>query len=97
MLRQWFKWWIALAQAEEEAGIIPKGVAEAITEVSNVEDYDLDQMREEIEETTHPCIPMIWQIEKRAKDGLGKYVHWGATLQDMTDTTFILQMKETYE
>lgn len=97
MLKNWFKFWVALAQAEEEMGIVPKGTAAAIDAVSDVSTYDLEEMRLKIEETTHPCIPLIWEIEKRAKDGLGKWVHWGATLQDMTDTAFILAMKETAE
>jgi 3-carboxy-cis,cis-muconate cycloisomerase len=97
MLSNWFKFWVALAKAEEEQGIVPEGTADAINAVSDISTYDLDKMRAEIEETTHPCIPLIWEIEKRAKDGLGKYVHWGATLQDMTDTAFILAMKETAE
>jgi 3-carboxy-cis,cis-muconate cycloisomerase len=93
MLRQWFKFWVALAQAEEELGIVPKGTAAAIEKCNDIDSYDLEAMRLKIEETTHPCIPMLWEIQKREE--LGKFAHWGATLQDMTDTTFILQIKET--
>jgi len=97
MIRNWIKYWVALAQAEEEQGIVPKGTAEAIREVSDPKLYDFNLLRQQMEETTHPCIPLIWQIEKKAKNGLGKWVHWGATLQDMSDTAFIMSMKETAE
>ncbi len=94
MLAKWLEYWAALAQAEEEFGIIPNGVSAAIRNVK-VSDFDLDLMHEKIMESTHPCIPAIWQLEKICPNGLGKWVHWGATLQDLTDTTFVLQMRET--
>lgn len=95
MIRNWLKYWSALAQAEEEQGIVPKGTAEAIAEVSDPHLYDFDLLRQKMEETTHPCLPLKWEVEKKAKNGLGKWVHWGATLQDMSDTAFIMAMKET--
>lgn len=94
MLAKWLEYWAALAQAEEEMGIVPNGVSAALRNVK-VSDFDLEALREKIEETTHPCIPAIWQLEKICPDGLGKWTHWGATLQDLTDTTFVLQMRES--
>ncbi len=94
MLNKWFEYWAALAQAEEEQGIIPEGVADEIRNKGKVQNFDLKQIRLKIEETTHPCIPVLWELEEITKDGLGKWAHWGATLQDLTDTTFSLLLKE---
>lgn len=94
MLSKWFEYWTALAQAEEELGIIPIGVADEILAKGKVENFDFNKIRSKIEETTHPCIPVLWELEKITKDGLGKWAHWGATLQDLTDTTFSLLLKE---
>ena len=95
MLTKWFEFWAALAQAEEEMGIVPSGTSAEIRKKGKVENLDLDKIREKIEETTHPCIPVIWEMEKLCDNGLGKWIHWGATLQDLTDTTFVLQMRES--
>lgn len=75
MLAKWLEYWAALAQAEEEFGIVPNGVSAAIRNVK-VSDFDLDLMHDKIMESTHPCIPAIWQLEKICPNGLGKWVHW---------------------
>ena len=43
MLAKWLEYWAALAQAEEEFGIVPNGVSAAIRNVK-VSDFDLDLM-----------------------------------------------------
>ena len=95
MLTKWFEFWGALAQAEEEMDIVPAGTAAELRKWGKVEYFDLDEIREQIEETTHPCIPVIWKLEKLCANGLGKWTHWGATLQDLTDTAFVLQTRES--
>ena len=95
MLMKWFEFWGALAQAEEEMDIVPAGTAAEIRKWSDVKNFDLDELREQIETTTHPCIPVLWRFEKLCANDLGKWIHWGATLQDCTDTGFVLMIKDT--
>lgn len=94
-LTQWYKFWWALAQAEEEQGIVPKGTADEIKKKGKVENFDLEKLRLEIERTTHPVVPVYAALADICDNDAGKYIHWGATTQDVCDTGSILQMKET--
>ena len=40
---------------------------------------------------------MVTQINQLCRDGLGEYVHWGATTQDITDTATVLQIREALD
>ncbi len=96
-INTWCKFWAALAQAQEEQGIIPKGVAEQIRKYGKAENFDFAWLEEKIIETNHPCIPAIWALEKMCENDLGKWTHWGATLQDLLDTSYSLGLKEMSE
>ena len=39
-------------------------------------------------------LPVVSQLVKLCKDGLGEWCHWGATTQDITDTATIMQIRE---
>ena len=39
-------------------------------------------------------LPVVQQLVKLCKDGLGEWSHWGATTQDITDTATVLQIRE---
>ena len=43
MLTKWFEFWAALAQAEEEMGIVPSGTSAEIRKKGKVENLDLDK------------------------------------------------------
>ena len=44
------------------------------------------------------AIPLVKQLTARVKQidrrGCGRYVHWGATSQDIIDTALVLQLRE---
>jgi adenylosuccinate lyase len=86
----------ALARAEAEAGVIPKWAAEEITQKATISQLDLDRLEELISDTGHPAMSLIgaW---KQAFDEAGEYIHWGATTQDILDTTMVLQVREALE
>ena len=86
----------ALARAEADAGVIPEWAAEAITEKATIEHLDIDRLETLIGETGHPAMSIIgaW---KPAFDDAGEYIHWGATTQDILDTTMVLQAREALE
>ncbi len=39
-------------------------------------------------------LPVVAQLVKLCKGGLGEWCHWGATTQDITDTATIMQIRE---
>lgn len=97
-VQKWLDVEAALARAEASLGIIPAEAAEDITRAADVEQYDLDAMRDEMARTSHPIVPLVRAManacEKLGAKQAGEYVHWGATTQDIMDTGLVLQMKD---
>ncbi len=45
----------------------------------------------------YPVLPVVQQLVKLCKDGLGEWCHWGATTQDITDTATVMQIREALD
>ena len=75
---------VALARAEARCGVIPSAAAEEIAAKCNVAGLDFDVLRQETEIVGYPILPLVHQLVKQCGDA-GRYVHWGATTQDIMD------------
>ena len=84
---------IALAKAEAKCGVIPVEAAEAIARQANASTLDFDLLREETDNVGYPILPLVHQIARQCGEA-GRYVHWGATTQDIMDTAVVLQLRE---
>jgi 3-carboxy-cis,cis-muconate cycloisomerase len=83
-----------LARAQAKLGIIPKEAADEIVRHCSADKIDMAKLREATERIGYPVLPVVQQLVKLCKDGLGEWCHWGATTQDVTDTATVLQIKE---
>ena len=83
----------ALARAEATAGLIPANAAEEITKRASLEYVDKDRIEELVSETGHTAMSIIGAWKESFGDA-GEYIHWGATTQDILDTTVVLQLRE---
>jgi 3-carboxy-cis,cis-muconate cycloisomerase len=84
---------IALARTEARCGVIPADAAEAIAQRCDVAALDLDLIRQETDNVGYPILPLVHQLVKQCGEA-GRYLHWGATTQDIMDTAVVLQMRE---
>src|SRR6185312_7000386 len=84
---------IALARAEARCGVIPAEAAEEITAKCDVAALDFDLLRHETDIVGYPILPLVHQLVKQCGEA-GRYVHWGATTQDIMDTAVVLQIRE---
>jgi len=82
---------VALAKAEARVGVIPAEAAEVIARESRIDRIDFDHMRAETDIVGYPILPLVHQLVEMCGDA-GRYVHWGATTQDIMDTAVVLQM-----
>jgi 3-carboxy-cis,cis-muconate cycloisomerase len=87
----------ALARAQGRLGVIPAEAATAITQAAQPladgrEAFDLARLKKETETVGYPILPLVRQLAERAGDA-GRYVHWGATTQDIMDTAAVLQIR----
>jgi 3-carboxy-cis,cis-muconate cycloisomerase len=84
---------IALAKAEAKCGVIPVEAADIIAKQANGSTLDLDVLREETDNVGYPILPLVHQLARQCGEA-GRYVHWGATTQDIMDTAVVLQLRE---
>jgi 3-carboxy-cis,cis-muconate cycloisomerase len=87
---------IALARAQARTGVIPPEAAEAIARESRIERLDFGLMRDETNNVGYPILPLVHQLAQMCGDA-GRYVHWGATTQDIMDTAVSLQVRDALE
>ncbi len=86
----------ALARAEARAGIIPSAAADAIQSVAKAENFDIAELPVETLRAGTPGIPLSKALTAKVRAvsaEAARFVHWGATSQDVADTALILLLK----
>lgn len=87
-----------LAKAQAELGIIPNEAAEIISLSCNIDYIDISKLKTDIKLGGNVVIPLVKQLTKIIKSSnfeASKYIHLGATSQDILDTSYILTIKKT--
>jgi 3-carboxy-cis,cis-muconate cycloisomerase len=84
---------VAIAAAEARAGVIPKEAAAAIKRLARADAIDLVKLKAETDNVGYPIVGIVHQLAKQCGEA-GRYVHWGATTQDVMDTATVLQIRE---
>jgi adenylosuccinate lyase len=95
-LQQWYDFEAALALEQAALGIIPQAAADEIAAKARVENVDLGAIASDTRVVKHPLVPAVRALQKACKDGLGEYVHFGPTSQDVYDTGMVLQVKQAH-
>ncbi|MFH1055193.1 MAG: adenylosuccinate lyase [Candidatus Altiarchaeota archaeon] len=83
----------ALARAHARVGDIPKKDGNVITLKANVKHVKLEAVKEIEAEINHDVMAVVKALSKECGYS-GKYVHLGATSNDITDTALALQLKD---
>ncbi|MGR3978685.1 3-carboxy-cis,cis-muconate cycloisomerase [Acinetobacter sp. 1207_04] len=89
---------VALAKAQAQVGIIPESAAIAISQITHtaINQIDFDALAIATGLAGNIAIPFVKQltaIVKQSDVDAARYVHWGATSQDILDTACILQCR----
>ena len=82
----------ALARAQARLGMIPADAAAEITARADIARFDLDLVRQGTELAGYPVVPLVKLLSEACAGDAGRYVHWGATTQDIVDTALMLQI-----
>ncbi len=86
----------ALAEAEAAAGVVPTSCVAPIRAAANADLYDRTQIADEAAGAGNAVIPVVRHLTARvaaADPDAARYVHWGATSQDILDTGLVLQLR----
>ncbi|MGD9951049.1 MAG: adenylosuccinate lyase family protein [Burkholderiales bacterium] len=84
----------ALAQAEADLEILPQAAAREIAQKATMDLLDLTALREQSERVGYPIAPLVRQLTTLCGEH-GRYVHWGATTQDIVNSAFASQVNES--
>ncbi|KXS41668.1 MAG: adenylosuccinate lyase [Methanohalophilus sp. T328-1] len=85
----------ALAKAEADVGLIPEDAAKIIEQ--SIENVELKRVKEIEDEIHHDMMAVVLAISEKCEEDASKWVHFGATSNDMLDTATGLQMKDAIE
>jgi len=89
----WLDFEAALARAQARLGIIPQNAADEISSKAKVEFIDTAAMKAEFDRVGFPIVPIVHQLSKIVSAETARYVHWGSTTQDVTDSGMVLQIR----
>ena len=88
----------ALADAEAALEIIPRSAVEPIRSACRAELYDPASLENDARRAGNLAIPLVRQLTQRVAStdpDAARYVHWGATSQDIIDTGLVLQLRDS--
>jgi len=86
----------ALARAEASLGVIPESAAEAIGGCAKAAGFDTAALARETLRAGTPAIPVVKALTERVRASdphAARFVHWGATSQDVTDSALMLLLQ----
>ncbi len=86
----------ALARAEASTGVIPGSAAAPIGAACKAKSFDLAALAEAATKSGNLAIPLVKALTAnvaKIDPGAARYVHWGATSQDVIDTAFMLTLR----
>ena len=89
----------ALARAEARCGVIPAAVVPAIAKQCDAAAFDIEALAAATAKAGNPAIPLVKMLTQRvaAVDAeAARWVHWGATSQDVMDTGLVLQQRDAF-
>jgi len=75
-------------------GVIPPAAAAEIERNCRVDRIDMAKLRAQTERAGSPIVGVVQQLGALCAEPHGRYCHWGATTQDITDTATIMQIRE---
>jgi 3-carboxy-cis,cis-muconate cycloisomerase len=86
----------ALARAEAATGVIPAHAADPITRACKAGAFDLAALAQAATRSGNLAIPLVKALTAdvaKADAEAARYVHWGATSQDVIDTATMLTLR----
>ncbi|TPX16384.1 uncharacterized protein E0L32_004033 [Thyridium curvatum] len=84
----------ALARAQSKVGVIEASAGDALTKAVGQVKIDYEKLSADTEIVGYPVLPLIQQLAAQTPAEVARYIHWGATTQDIMDCASQLQMRQ---
>lgn len=92
-LKTWLEVEIAAAEGWEKIGVIP---SDAVKDIREKADFDIDRVLEIEKETRHDVIAFLTNVGEYIGPS-ARYLHWGLTSSDMLDTAMAIMLKDSMD
>ncbi len=99
-LRMMLEFEANLAQAQATCGLLSPEIAQTIRESCRLENLDIQRLKSDIVMSGNAAIPLVKQLiemTRKLDEEAAKFVHFGATSQDVVDTATVLQINIFYD
>lgn len=90
--QKWLDVELAIMQAQEEIGIIPKGITEQVRKKAR---FDINRIEEIEKITRHDVVAFTENIREYLTFEEGSFLHYGVTSSDIVDTANALILKQS--
>src|SRR5438094_467057 len=84
----------ALARAEAKVGLVPREAAAEITKKATTKQVTVRRVEELEKQTRHDLMAVVLALTEACSGDAGKYVHLGATSNDIQDSATALQIRD---
>ncbi|MCK9364286.1 MAG: adenylosuccinate lyase family protein [Syntrophales bacterium] len=97
IIQDWIDFEVVLAEVQAELGFIPKTVADEIKAKGNTKFVKPERVAAIYAQTMLSSVSLIRAFKEVCENGAGEYLHYGATSQDIFDTTLAYRLKKTMD
>ncbi len=95
--QRWLDVEAALSEAQAELGMIPKEAATEIRKNADIRKLDMDKIKKDLAITNHSLMPLLNALSSLCSDASRRFIHYGATTQDIQDTAESLEIKDVLD
>lgn len=92
----WLEVEASLAEVQAELSLVPAEAAIEIRRVANFDHVDQAAFVEDIRKTRAPIVSLVRALSDACEGEAGKYVHWGATTQNVIQTGYACLMRQAH-
>ena len=93
----WLKVEAEMAIAQSKIGIIPKNVGKKIAKKCSLNKLNITNIKKDLKKTGHKLVPLILELSRVCSKDSKKYIHWGATTQNIVSTGDTLILKKIHK
>lgn len=95
--QRWLDVEVALAKAQASIEMIPAEAAQVIAAKADVSLIDLEAVKAHGKRTGHSLLGVLAEFRRVIAHDHARYLHFGATTQDIIDTALMLQVRDAYD
>jgi adenylosuccinate lyase len=95
--QRWLHVEAALAKAQASLGMIPIEAAENIAAKADIALIDLEAVKASGKRTGHSLLGLLAEFRRVIANDHSRFLHFGATTQDIIDTGLMLMIKDGYD